>query len=492
MVSAAERQALALEAQREQARRSFIRFLQYVKVQSDDPHDVHPVRDFEPWDYLIERGRSWEQGNSEVVLKARQLGFSWLAAAFKYWRAAYHGWPCAYISKGQLEARQQIKRIRFIHDHLPEHIRGRLTTDAADVLSFEGYGQIQAFPSTPDAGVSFTFRLVFMDEIAFHQWGEANYTAIRPTISAGGQFIGQSTANPELGPHGFFHDMFWDSWRGQTPYTGVFVRWDARPERDAAWYAREKAAYTGLDEQFDAYYPESPETAFVGRQGLVYPTKPVLVTAHPWSWQNAQYRYAGVDLGGGDPTVAVPVSVSASRKFHQPGEAYWREPVSITAIGIYLHEWHQSAPFDAVFCPPEAATVIEELRAAGLPAYAADNRRDGILLVRAVYEQKRMTVHESCIDSMDEFAGYRWANRTDPNSKERYATSTPVDHHGDGHDARRYAMVPYLRSEIEAGRQQVPTEWDTGSLPETRAEKWMRNTSPRVEEPRTKMLRPWR
>lgn len=484
---------MARLAQREQVRRSFVHFLTFVHVQSDDPHDSTPVRQFQPWPYLIERATSWESGSDEVVLKARQLGFSWLAAAFKYWRAAYHGWPCAYISKGQLEARQQIKRIKFIHDHLPSHIQGKLVTDTSEALGFDGFGAIQAFPSTPDAGVSFTFRLVFMDEIAFHQWGEANYTAIRPTISAGGQFIGQSTANPELGPHGFFHDLFWDSWRGLTPYAGVFVRWDARPGRDVTWYAREKAAYKGLDEQFDAYYPDAPEAAFVGRQGLVYPTKPTLVTAHPWTWQNAKYRYGGIDLGGGDPTVAIPVSVSSSRQFHQPGEGYWREPVSITQIGLYLQEWHQLAPFDRIMCPPEAATVIEELRAANLPAYPADNRRDGILLVRAVYEQKRMTIHESCVDSWDEFAGYRWANKTDPNSKERYATSTPVDHHGDGHDARRYAIVPYLRAEMEAGKRSVPISYDTGSEPPSRAEQYLRRTSRQVvPEQGRKMLRGWR
>lgn len=457
-----ERAYLAQQAQRELCRRSFAEFLRYVHVRTDDPLNPEVVP-LNPWPFQVERAEAWAAGASEVVLKERQLGFSSaLVAPYMLWRAMYHGWTCGYWSKGELEAKEELDRVEVIYEHLPAWLRVSGSI-GAEVATFSSGGRILAYPSTPSAGVSFTFQLAVMDEAAFHPYGAQNYAAIQPAVSRG-QVLILSTADPRLGPHGFFHDMYWASKRGETPYAALFVA-RCRPDRDAVWYALARKAYAGNEEAFNAFYPETDAEAFSGRSGLVYPTMPVVVSADPLPWAQWSYRYAGVDLGGGDPTVVVPVGVGPTRTLHQPGEAYWREPVTVTAVGEYLWEWHRVARFDRIYCPPEAANVIEELRAAGLPAYAADNRRDGILLMRAVYEQRRMTVHESCRDSLAEFAGYRWANRTDPNSKERYATSTPVDNHGDGHDARRYACIPYLRAENRAEPGPVAIEVQTTGAP---------------------------
>ena len=80
------------------------------------------------------------------------------------------------------------------------------------------------------------------------------------------------------------------------------------------------------------------------------------------------------------------------------------------------------------------------LPASGWRARKADNRREGMESVAFLLENDRLTIHAGCRDSIAEFPGYRWRESVDPNSKERYATHTPVDHHADAHDARRYAV----------------------------------------------------
>jgi len=85
------------------------------------------------------------------------------------------------------------------------------------------------------------------------------------------------------------------------------------------------------------------------------------------------------------------------------------------------------------------ATLQKEHR---LPAHPANNKRgDGLNLMATLLTNDRLTIDPGCVDSIAEFTGYRWAERTDPNDKTRYATKTPVDHHADAHDARRYGCM---------------------------------------------------
>lgn len=442
MTTLTPERALAMVMTEELCRRSFVDFLDFVQIRSDDP--LNPtVTKWQAWPYLTERARAWESGRSEVVLKARQLGFSWLSSAYVCWRAR-NGWSVALISKGQDEARALLERVRFIELHLPEWMQDGGVFRADDAI-YPGGGFVKAFPSTPDAGVSYTFQLVLFDELAFHPYGSSNYAAIRPTLSAGGQFLAGSTADPSLGPSGFMHDLYYASKRGDTGYDAVFVPWNVRPGRDAAWLARERAAYTGHPEEFDAYYPETDAAAFVGKSGLVYPmfTESRHIKAAPWEWAASVRKVAGVDFGGGDPTAVAMLGMSGRQHVHQFAEFYKRGPVPVDEIAGFIAQ-HKGP--GRVMCDPSQAvaiaTLAQALAGTGWDVMPADNRRgDGIGMVAFLLENDRLTIEPSCRNGIAEFPGYRWSNRVDPNDKTRYATSTPVDNHADGHDSRRYAAI---------------------------------------------------
>lgn len=437
----------------ELARRSFVDFLTYVTIESDDPVHPEPIR-FEPYDYQVERAIAWERGDSEVVLKARQLGFSWLLAAFKLWVAQYRRWNVGYYSRGKDEAKHQLeRRVEYIWRHLPIELQVPYTKRDT-LIEFTGGGSILAFPGTEDAGVGYTFQLIVPDEAAFHQFGAINYAAYLPTLSAGGQLVLCSTADPKLGPHGFFYDLWETTVSGETGYTPVFVPWHARPGRTEEWFAREKAKYKAAPEAFDAYYPATPEEAFVGRSGMVYPQfsrdKHVgWKQAVPVPWEACIYRWAGYDLGGGDPTAIVVLGAYKNRdgvlRVHQYGE--WYRPrnqgtPSAQDMYVYLSGWHQRGKFVHIEADPKEPSMCASLRQMNLPARVADwKRQDGLALQGEYLGMEWLTIDESCVNSIAEFGGYRWLERTDPNSKDRYATSTPVDNHADAMDARRYALM---------------------------------------------------
>lgn len=423
----------------ELCRRNFLEFLDYVQIRSDDP--LNPViSKWQPWDYLVDQARAWSSGASEIDLKARQLGYSWLVAAYSVWRAR-QGWWVALISKGEREAVELAGKCAFVEAHLPEWLQTGAKVQT-ELLTFStSGGKIMAFPSTADAGLGFTFQLVVMDEAAVHPYGGQNYAALMPTTSAGGQFIILSTADPVLGPNGWFPNFYWASKAGETGFKARFIPWHVRPGRDDEWYRRQRAAFQGLPEEFDAYYPDSDTAAFVARSGLVFPqfsaVRHVRLPGTPLS--DAVRVVAGVDFGGGDPTAVVILGLDRHHHIHQYAEFYKRGAVGTDEIGGFLSQY----PVGAVMCDPSQGVAIETLRQTfGLPARAADNRRgEGLGMVAFLLDNDRLSIDPSCVDSIAEFPGYRWANKTDPNDKTRYATSTPVDHHGDAMDARRYAVL---------------------------------------------------
>lgn len=428
-------------------RQSFPYFLTWNRIRSDDP--LHPgVIPLEPWPFQIERAEAWQSGQSEVILKERQQGFSQvLMAPYILWRVMYHGWACGYWSVDQPAARKQVARIKALYEELPTFLRVN-TTFRADDAECESGGSLIAFPSTPHAGISYTLQLAVMDEAAFHAYGAANFAAISPAV-AKGQFIVNSTADPELGPAGFFHDIYWASKRGETGLTAVFEA-RRRPDRGPDFYVREKARYAGQPERFQAYYPETDAEAFVGKSGLVYPMFSEarhVVSKHPWEWNASKRKVMGVDWGGGDPTAIIPLGMSGTQHVHQFGEFYQRGPVSIYEMAAYISAFEGPGE---VMCDPSQGVAIETLdqalRGTGWRALAANNKRgEGMESVAFLLETDRFTMHgPSCPESIAEFPGYRWRESVDPNSKERYATHTPVDHHADGHDGRRYACVELL------------------------------------------------
>jgi hypothetical protein len=113
-------------------------------------------------------------------------------------------------------------------------------------------------PATKSAGRTFTASLVVMDEAAFMVHANALYTALKPTIDAGGQLIILSTAN---GKGNLFHTLVQRALRGAGRFAFTFLGWNVRPERTQAWYdATEADAVDSAHMRQE--YPATPEEAF--------------------------------------------------------------------------------------------------------------------------------------------------------------------------------------------------------------------------------------
>ena len=420
---------------------------------------------FPDWDYLRDYARALVEGyalaqtgddGDLVVLKRRQILISWVTAAWFHWTASrndYH--HCAVISAGQREAAKQGRRIRTVawHDGYP--------VSGVDLIKYPNGSDITVFPSTEHAGVGESLKLLHMDEFAFHPYAQQNLDTIRPAISnSNGQIIITSTANPQMGATGPFVDI----WELTAAERKLFYGRTVRPDQGPEFFAKEAAKPGMSDEVMSAYYPLTPDDAFVARTGLVFPEfSPALhVRKAPVGWADCKWRVVGIDPGGGDPTAIVPIGVTQAEHMHQYGEFYRRGDVDLEMILEYLGKLNAVAPIDRVFVGETNGNVlVNTLQRNGYPAFKADMRREGIETMRWLLQRGRLTVAPEATNSIAEFRSYRWVQGRDQMTGERYATGRAADNHADAHDARRYAVMGVIRG-LPSPRQGRPMRVDYG------------------------------
>ncbi len=219
------------------AGRDFINFLDYVYIM--EPPPGRGKIKLEKWPHVLEMAHSLLNERQLAILKARQIGFSWILAAYDVWLLRFHeGAVLLNLSKGQNEATALLGKVRFIYKALPEAWQLPLGTDSRSEISIPGMSsKIMALPATEDAGRSETATLVAQDEGDFHEFLDANLAAVKPTIDAGGQIVMGSTSNKKK-----MISLFKELYRGapNNGWKALFYPWHVRPGRDQAWYERTK------------------------------------------------------------------------------------------------------------------------------------------------------------------------------------------------------------------------------------------------------------
>jgi len=196
-----------------------------------------------------------------IILKARQLGISWLCCAYALWLCVFQaGRRVLLFSRGQDEADELLRRVRVMYERLPDWMQARVGVDKLNTseIVWTSGSSVESLPATQNSGRSLTASLVIADEFAFMQWADQLYTGLKPTIDGGGQLIILSTAN---GARGLFHQLWEKAVKRLNNFVPIFLSWRMRPGRDDGWYSRvaSEAVSTSLMMQ---EYPATPDEAF--------------------------------------------------------------------------------------------------------------------------------------------------------------------------------------------------------------------------------------
>lgn len=197
-----------------------------------------------------------------LILKSRQLGVSWLCCWYVLWLCFWQAGKLALLlSRGQDEANEMLRRVRVLYERLPEWIRQagpsvvKLNTEE---IAWSNGSRVQSLPASPGSGRSYTASVAIMDEAAFMAYASEVYTAMKPTIDAGGQLVILSTAN---GRANLFYTLCERAMKGLGGFVFRFLPWWVRPGRDTAWYAATEA--DAIDATLmKQEYPATPEEAF--------------------------------------------------------------------------------------------------------------------------------------------------------------------------------------------------------------------------------------
>ena len=205
--------------------------------------------------------KAWLSDRYTIVLKARQIGFSTLAAAYAFWITFF--WPDRFVvmlSKTEREATKLLQKAKYIYKFIPDWMRlsgPELLQNNVLKMSFSNDSVIESMPSANEPARGESVYLAIIDEMAFLPNPEEAWASIEPIADVGGRVICLSTAK---GEGNIFFNLWHGSQTGTNRFRGIFFPWSASG-RDQAWYDAQAAELPIW--QLHQEYPSNPEEAFI-------------------------------------------------------------------------------------------------------------------------------------------------------------------------------------------------------------------------------------
>lgn len=265
-----------------------------------------------------------------IVLKARQLGLTWLVICYiVHCCLQFGGFTALILSQTEAKSKELIDRADFVLRYLPEwliisekkfkEIRRKQGEGAytglywvKTTLSIEiRYGDeskevatIKAQSCTEGAGRSLTGDLVFFDEWAFHGFASQIFDAAYPTINRpeSGKFIGLSTN---------FRGSFFESvWKGydKKGFHKIFLSCFADPGRTQEWYDKTSMA---MGSKVQQEYPRTEEEALLAGDNVSFPEFSYDIhVCEPFPIPKHWRKLGSVDNGYNDPYAWYKAAVS--------------------------------------------------------------------------------------------------------------------------------------------------------------------------------------
>jgi phage FluMu gp28-like protein len=157
-----------------------------------------------------------------IEQKARQVGWSWMAAAESVATAIlYKRTPHIFVSINQEEASEKIRYAKAVIEALDKEVRPRkLIIDNTFEIELSNGSRLISHPCRPPRGKSRAH--VYLDEFAHYPNDRKIYQAALPILSKGGKIrIGSSP----LGARGMFWEIYSEALRKYPGYVRVTIPW---------------------------------------------------------------------------------------------------------------------------------------------------------------------------------------------------------------------------------------------------------------------------
>ena len=121
---------------------------------------------FHLWESQRKALRTVAGTHQAVILKARQLGLTWLIICYALWCMLFRqGSGILLFSRRETEASELLQRMRAVHNRLPPDLRAAITIDNNTELTMGEIGSTaRCFPTTRHSGRSFSATIRSMPD----------------------------------------------------------------------------------------------------------------------------------------------------------------------------------------------------------------------------------------------------------------------------------------------------------------------------------------
>ena len=199
-----------------------------------------------------------------VLLKARQLGMTWLLLGYVLWLLIFR--PVSVVgifSRTEEDAMDLLDtRLKGMYARLPSFLRcARVVGSNRSDWQLSNGSIAMAFATT--GGRQYTFSFVLVDEAEYQPQLAELIKALKPTVDAGGVMVMLSSVNKRT-PQNQFKKIYRAAKGQLNAWRAVFLPWWARPGRTVEWHAaqqRDTLANTGALDDLHQEYPATDAEA---------------------------------------------------------------------------------------------------------------------------------------------------------------------------------------------------------------------------------------
>jgi PBSX family phage terminase large subunit len=160
---------------------------------------------------------------------------------------------------------------------------------------------------------------------------------------------------------------------------------------------------------------------------------------------------AGTDWGYSHPMTGLLIGVTPKNEYYLLSEFYKKEAKTEDLAAWYIKmQGNLDKPIRVIFCDSAEPDRIITLRAAGLPARAADKEINaGINSVQVAFANNRLFIADNCNSTDTELQTYRYPDEDDAKAKK----DQPLDEDNHAMDGLRYAVHNYEKHILAAFRK---------------------------------------
>ena len=206
-----------------------------------------------------------------IILKARQLGLTWLTAAYCLWLAITKPLQLVVVISAKEEwAIEFLDRCKFILERLPAWMIPQINSQTKTILEFVHVDQkgnpifstIKSLTTTPAGAQSKTPTLLVMDETARIENIKSIYASSKPGIDAAkARIILISNSIKDGVGWSWTRDIYQKSMQGVNDFVRIFMPWWDHPGRNKARFIEEQKRGDMDDDDISQHYPATESEA---------------------------------------------------------------------------------------------------------------------------------------------------------------------------------------------------------------------------------------